>query len=97
MVSAAFATTASDYPVYVLGNATFNGGSYNGAVAVGGSASFSSTSLDGGGAGAPSLVVGQNLTYSSGGTILSSVNIPLAGVALGVLLFGARAFLLQHQ
>lgn len=80
--AAAQAASAGDYQLYVLGNLNMSGETFSRAVAAGGNAVFNSTSLNGGGAGAPSLVAGGDLTYSGGGAIANGALVGGANHAL---------------
>lgn len=67
---ASAAEFVTDYQFYVLGDSTLNGNGTNGRMAVGGDATFTSSSLGGASATTPySLVVGGDLTYYNGGSI----------------------------
>ncbi len=69
-VPAAAAETANDFQLYVLGDLNMNGQNFGNRVAVGGNATFTSTSIGGATAANPaSLVVGGDLTYNNGGSI----------------------------
>lgn len=80
------AESANDFQLYVLGDLTMNGQNIGNRVAVGGDASFSSTSIGGATADMPaSLVVGGDLTYVNGGSIAGQALVGGADNALPYL------------
>lgn len=67
---AAAAESVTDFQLYVLGDLKMNGDQINHRAAVGGNATFTSTSISGAGSSYnSSLVVGGNLNYVNGGSI----------------------------
>jgi len=73
---AAAAELVTDFQLYVLGDLTMNGDQITQRAAVGGDATFTGTSISGAGSAyASSLVVGGDLSYVNGGSIIGGAQV----------------------